>query len=372
MRAPIAYFVLTILLISAHLDALGSPGSDVYPEPTIIDTSIVADPYSFAGLASYYNAVQFLLVDSHEVQPASQDGVVKTLKKNEWLVAAGRFNARVFKAPGLRYDISDGELRIHDITPLHAPASLDRVVLKSELQQIAPELDGVRYAHLWFWLAGLSRLTESSLLALRSHTSIAWGVTIILFAFLLKIILLPVSVVSARLQRKTDLVTSELAPKLADIKSKFRGEEAHQRIMAAHKEAGVTPFYTLKPMLGTLIQIPILIAVFNALGEMPQLQTSSLLWIGSLSYPDAVATLPFSPPLLGPNVSVLPVLMACTMLLASKGPAKKRSAISGINYGYHLFTFAVFLLLYPFPAGMVLYWSTNNLFQFFERTLLER
>ena len=46
-------------------------------------------------------------------------------------------------------------------------------------------------------------------------------------------------------------------------------------------------------MLPTLIQIPVLIAAFNTLGEMPQIADASFLWIDDLAYPDTVAELPF-------------------------------------------------------------------------------
>ena len=52
-----------------------------------------------------------------------------------------------------------------------------------------------------------------------------------------------------RFQRRVSQVQAQLAPQLAEIKANYDGEEAHNRLMAAHKSLGVLPFYTLKPML---------------------------------------------------------------------------------------------------------------------------
>ena len=86
------------------------------------------------------------------------------------------------------------------------------------------------------------------------------------------------------------------------------------KIMEAHKNLGVSPFFSLRPMLVTLIQFPILIATFNALGEMPQFQGVSFLWIEDLAYPDSLASLPTRLAIFGSEVSLLPFVMSALTL----------------------------------------------------------
>ena len=60
-----------------------------------------------------------------------------------------------------------------------------------------------------------------------------WGVTIILFSMLLKVLLLPVGKLTVHFQRSVSQVHSKLEPLLAEIKANYKGEEAHQRMMEA-------------------------------------------------------------------------------------------------------------------------------------------
>jgi YidC/Oxa1 family membrane protein insertase len=227
-------------------------------------------------------------------------------------------------------------------------------------------LKQLRYAHLWRPLGWLAGVVESSLVALQQVGGLSWGLAIICFTVALKVLLVPLGVITVRMQRKVSQVQMALAPQLASIKVNYDGEEAHKRIMAAHKSLGVSPFFVLKPMLGMLLQIPIWIAVFNALGEMPQLQGSGFLWIESLAYPDAIARLPFVIPLLGDSVSLLPWLMSGITLLSAllfQDRLAPADELKKQKRNLYLIALAFFLVFYPFPAAMVLYWTLSNALQ---------
>ncbi|NQX89816.1 MAG: YidC/Oxa1 family membrane protein insertase, partial [Halioglobus sp.] len=137
---------------------------------------------------------------------------------------------------------------------------------------------------------------------------------------------------------------------------------------------GITTFYVLKPMLAMLIQIPLWIAVFNVLGEMPQLENAGFLWIKSLAYPDSIAMLPFVVPLLGDSISVLPLLMTVVtgvsaMLLQDRlapEPELRRQ-----KRNLYLMALAFLLLFYPFPAAMVLYWTLSNALQIVQQSVIK-
>jgi YidC/Oxa1 family membrane protein insertase len=175
-------------------------------------------------------------------------------------------------------------------------------------------------------------------------------------------------------QRKVSQVQSSLAPKLADIKANYDGEEAHNRLMAAHKELGVSPFYTLKPMLGSFIQIPILIATFNALGEMPQFVGQSFLWIKDLAYPDAIMQFSFAVPMFGDSLNLLPFLMTIITIYSTRVFQNKHAPEAEVKRqkrNLYFMAFAFFILFYPFPAVMVLYWALANILQFIQQKYVE-
>ena len=320
--------------------------------------------HNFSGLASYYNGVRFYLVGEDVFQPL-EPGETFVLENGTWLAVAARLEVLLVQSPGLSLRLSGWE---HTLEYLKTQVEPDRVqvVKKSDLYTVAPELDQLRYAHLWAPLSWLAKVVEYSLTAIHAHVVNHWGLAIVLLSILLKLILFPVHIAVARMQDEVSRVRSLLEPRLAEIKANHDGEEAHNRIMAAHVALGVTPFYSLKPLLGVLIQVPIWIAVFNALGEMPQLAGQSFLWIEDLAYPDVIAVIPFSVPLFGTTLHLLPFVMtgvACLSVQSFRNDRWSKVELARQKRNLYWMALVFLLLFYPFPAAMVLYWTLNNLLQ---------
>ena len=151
---------------------------------------------------------------------------------------------------------------------------------------------------------------------------------------------------------------------LWEWKANYDGEEAHNHLMGAYKELGVSPFYTLKPMLGSFIQIPILIATFNALGEMPQFVGQSFLWIKDLAHPDAIMQFSFTIPMFGNSLNLLPFLMTIITIYSTIIFQNKHAPeleVKRQKRNLYFMAFAFFVLFYPFPAVMVMYWTLSNI-----------
>lgn len=226
------------------------------------------------------------------------------------------------------------------------------------------------YSHLWLPLAWLAQLMEFLLTQVQSLSQASWGFGLVLFALLIKILLYPASAFTGRLQASTAYTQAQLAPKIAAIKHQYKGEEAHNKIMAAHKELGVTPFYTLKPSLGFFIQIPVFIAIFNALGAMPQFAGQSFLWIADLSQPDALFSLGFTLPWFGSTFNLAPVLMALTAVVAAltyRLPHLDSNTLKAKRKQLIYMGLLFLVLFYPFPAAMTFYWLLANVLQLIEQ-----
>lgn len=371
-------------LLAALLVALSAPAAadrpvsdDAWPPACTasrceLPRGFPGDDYPFSGLAVYLGFVSYYRVDQHGLQ-AVEPGSQLRLASGQWFVAAGRFRAVTAQGPDLQITVGDDALVITDPGGGRDVRARLRLVDKSRMAELAPALDQLRYATLWAPLAWLTRLVEATLVALHEHLVSSWGWAIILLALLIKIVLLPVSALTVRLQRRVSRIQARLNPQLADIKAHYDGEEAHNRLMAAHKALGVTPFFTLAPMLATLIQIPVLIAVFNALGEMPQLDGQSFAWIASLAYPDSLGMLPLSLPLFGGQLSLLPVLMTAVTVLSVlwfENAHLSTTELKRQRHKLYLMAAAFFVLFYPFPAGMVLYWTATNALQIVQQRWL--
>ena len=176
-------------------------------------------------------------------------------------------------------------------------------------------------------------------------------------------------------QRKINKIQSVLVPKIKSIKSRYKGEEAHNKILKEYKELGVSHFYTLKPLLGSLIQVPILIAIFNALGEMPQFDGHSFLWINNLAYPDSLAYFPFTIPMFGNSFNLLPIMMTAitlysTLIFRDRSALKSQETRQKRNL--YLMAAVFFTLFYPFPASMVLYWTLANILQTVQQQIIRQ
>ena len=135
------------------------------------------------------------------------------------------------------------------------------------------------------------------------------GISIILLALIIKILLYPLSNVAERWQQEVNAIQAWLQPRLKNIKTNYTGEEAHQRTLALYQEKGISPMFTIKSLAGLLIQIPIFIAVFDMLGESIMLKGQGFLWIDDLSRPDQWMNLPFVIPYFGGTLNLLPLLM---------------------------------------------------------------
>src|SRR5690554_4606942 len=80
------------------------------------------------------------------------------------------------------------------------------------------------YSHLWWPLAQLAKLMEFLLTQVQSLTQLSWGLSLIAFALLIKVLLYPASAFTGRLQASTAYTQAQLAPKIIAIKKQHKGE----------------------------------------------------------------------------------------------------------------------------------------------------
>ncbi len=339
----------------------------------MLSSKLMSRDYIFHGLASYYNTIHYYIVENNKVRRINEGEVIE-LNLAQWLAATTRFNVLLIKSSGLIVELNKSDLLFSNPEVMDNSLSIAKFVTKSKLSDISPELDQLRYTHLWQPLAALAKLVESALIMIQTHMASNWGLTIVIFSILLKFLLLPIDIMTACFQRRVNQVKAQLTPELVKIKAEHDGEVAHNRLMKIHKDLGVSPFYTLKPMLGALIQIPILIAVFNALAEMPQLNGQSFLWIKNLAYPDSVGHFSFTIPMLGDTISLLPFIMTVATLYSTIIFQNLHAAeveLKRQKRNLYLMAAAFFVLFYPFPAAMVLYWTLANIFQAVQQHIIK-
>ena len=179
------------------------------------------------------------------------------------------------------------------------------------------------------------------------------GIAVIGLSFVVTFFTLPLYMVAEQWQETERNIQKKLKPGVERIKSTFKGDEQYMVLSTFYKENHYHPIYALRSSFSLLIQIPFFIAAYNFLSNLEPLKSYSFLFIKSFGEPDATFHIgSFA-------VNVLPIAMTIINCVAgfiySKGhPISEKIQIYGCA--------AVFLLLlYNSPAGLVVYWTMNNI-----------
>jgi YidC/Oxa1 family membrane protein insertase len=192
-----------------------------------------------------------------------------------------------------------------------------------------------------------------------------YGIAIILVTVLQKIAFHPLTVKSLRSMR----AMQEIQPKVQAIQERYKNnpQKKQEETMALYRKYGVNPMGGCLPML---VQIPIFIALYNALSSSVEMWQAHFLWIRDLTQPDSLFTLTVWG---GYEVhaNVLALLMGISMWVQQKmsPPAgDPRQAQMMLWMMPILFTF----MFWNFPSGLVLYWLVNNVLQVGQQWLITR
>jgi len=208
---------------------------------------------------------------------------------------------------------------------------------QDKLEKVAPGLDlVVDYGWLTviaaplFWVLGaIYKLVGN------------WGWAIIGLTMLLKLIFFPLSAASYKSMAKMRVLT----PKLVKLKEAYGDDKQrlNQEMMALYKKEKVNP---LGGCLPVLVQIPVFIALYWVLlGTVEMRNAPWLGWITDLSVKD-----PFY---------VLPLIMGATMFIQTKlNPTPPDPIQAKVMLFMPIMFTGMFLF---FPAGLVLYWTVNNI-----------
>jgi YidC/Oxa1 family membrane protein insertase len=219
------------------------------------------------------------------------------------------------------------------------------------------------YSGLWFWLRWICQALYYLLNAIVLVVP-QWGLAVMVLSLLVGVLMQPLNKIADRLQDRVHEIEARLAPTLADIKKNHKGAEQSEKILAMYKREGVHPLYSLKSLAGVVVVIPVFVGVFNMLAENIHLSGESFIWMVDLSHPDMFLRLPLRLPFFGEYLNLLPFIMTGFSFVASSlhgHPAMDAAQRHKQARNLVMMSLGFLVLFYTFPAGMVLYWTTNNL-----------
>jgi len=208
------------------------------------------------------------------------------------------------------------------------------------------------------------------------HTFYKWtgnyGVAILLLTLLVKIIFYPLANKSYRAMSKM----KKLQPEMMRLREQYGDDKVrmNQELMALYKKEKANPMAGCLPIV---VQIPVFFALYKVLFVSIEMRHAPFFgWIHDLSAPDPTSIfnlfglIPWDPPSFL-MIGVWPLLMGATMFLQQKlnpQPADPMQArIMMLLPAMFIFLFATF------PAGLVIYWTWNNVLSIAQQwTIMKR
>lgn len=181
------------------------------------------------------------------------------------------------------------------------------------------------------------------------------AIGIILFTILVRIVLLPLM----HYQTKQTLKSQELQPKITALQKKYSAKDPEtqrklqEETQKLYSEAGVNPFAGCLPLL---LQMPVLMALYQALARVPSLTNGHFLWM-DLSQPDPYYILPI----------LAAVFTFITSKLTTMAQAETNLSMTIMNWFMPLM---ILFMAFNLASGLSLYWVVSNAFQVLQTLLL--
>lgn len=180
-----------------------------------------------------------------------------------------------------------------------------------------------------------------------ANPNYSYGLAIILFTIIIRIILLPLNIKQTRSQVKMQ----EIQPEVQKIQTKYKNDpqKSQQEMMKLYKDNGVSPFSGCLPLL---IQMPILFALYYVFNNLKGISGIGFLWLPDLTAKDPYYILPI--------LSFTTQYISTTMFSSQSKDNPQAKQMASMNL--FMAGFIGFMSL-NFKSALVLYWVVNNLIQ---------
>ncbi|WP_205439278.1 membrane protein insertase YidC [Helicobacter suis] len=308
-----------------------------------------ADGYAFHGV--------LLGTQDHKLEKI-EDGKAKetqSFKSTIFIASVDRYYTSLFFTKDLPLDAIIDTQPSKDPLPfvsLKGNATLHGYIGPKDhrlLERISPMLtEVIEYGVITFFARPVFLLLDY----LHTYTH-NWGWAIILLTLIVRIILYPLSYKGMVSMQKI----KDLAPKMKELQEKYKSDpqKLQMHMMQLYKKHGANPLGGCLPIL---LQIPVFFAIYRVLYNAVELKSAGwMLWIHDLSLMDPYFILPL---LMGISMYAQQALTPSTITDPTQAKIFKMLPLF----------FTIFLI--TFPAGLVLYWTTNNIFSIIQQWLINQ
>lgn len=217
----------------------------------------------------------------------------------------------------------------------------------------------------WTWLHWLSKIFE---IVMKNLAKVIpnYGIVIIIFAVLIKLLLYPLTHKSF----ENSMKMQKVQPYLTEIQKKYKSDpmKMQQEMSKVKKEHGVS---TLGGCLPMLVQMPIFFALYPTLRYSIALRGASFFgWLQDLSTPD-----PYY---------ILPIIMGIFMFLqqrmmtsvqsqnADNLDEKQQAMMQSQKMMAYILPVMMFFFFRNLPSGLVLYWTVFNILSIIQQHFINK
>lgn len=180
------------------------------------------------------------------------------------------------------------------------------------------------------------------------------GFAIVVLSLLVNLLVLPLYNRADKMQEAERDMEAKLSRGVSHIKKTFKGDEQLMMLRTYYRQNHYSPTGMIKGSVSLFLEIPFFVAAYQFLSHLEILHGVTFGPISDLGAPDGMLSI------FGVTVHVLPFVMTLLNLVAAyiftKGfPLKSKIQLYGMAFFFLVF-------LYDSPAGLVFYWTLNNLF----------
>ncbi|MGF1671380.1 MAG: membrane protein insertase YidC, partial [Balneolaceae bacterium] len=259
----------------------------------------------------------------------------------------------------LSYRLYIGPLRYYDLR---------------EFDDHAYDMVEISYAWMRFFADPLVKWVIIPFFTAGSTVISNYGVLIIIFGFLVKLVLYPLTQKSF----KSMAAMKELQPQMKEIQEKYKDnpQKQQQETIKLYKKAKVNPLGGCLPML---LQFPILITLWIFFQNSILIRQKEFLWASDLSAPDYILSLPFSLPFLGDQLAGFVLLMTASMVAQMKfsggsamGGGPSPAGAPNMKVFMYIMPVMLLFIFNNFAAGLSLYYLVYNVLSIGQQLLINK
>lgn len=223
----------------------------------------------------------------------------------------------------------------------------------------------------WGIFGWVNRFAVIPVFNLLGSLNLNYGIIILLLTILLKIVLLPLTYKAYMSTAKMKV----LKPEIDELNAKLGDKDPlakQQATMDLYRKAGVNPMGGCLPML---LQMPILIALFNFFPASIELRQQSFLWADDLSTYDVIYNLPFNIPFYGSHVSLFTLLMTVSTILYTRMNSSTMNMdnpqMKQMQWMMYLMPIVFLGVFNNYAAGLSYYYFLANMITFGQQYLFK-